>query len=913
VTSPPERLSAALADRYRLERELGAGGMATVYLAYDTRHDRKVAVKVLRPELAAIIGAERFLAEIKTTAALQHPHILPLLDSGLALDDSAEPARRRAAEYLYYVMPLIEGESLRDRLMREKQLPVDDAVRLAREVASALDYAHRHGVVHRDIKPENILLHDGQALVADFGIALAASKAGGTRMTETGMSLGTPTYMSPEQAMGEREITGRSDVYALGVVLYEMLTGEPPFTGPTAQAIVAKVVTEAARPLAPQRRTVPPHVEAAVLRAVEKLPADRFATAAEFAAAVGGPADRRTGGPGVARRSGHRSVTTVATISTVATVATAAGLALGALAVWALSRPAPPPVIRYGLALPASQTPDPNWMPRPSPDGTRLAFVGPAEGGVQLWLKSRDRHDASPLLGTAGVVNFAWSPDGQWIAFTQELQLRKVPVQGGAAVTLADSASNVPGLVWLDDGTIVFLAMGGGRGLRQVSADGGAPTVLLADSMPTFLPSPLPDDRGVLFTRCASSCALQENVWALDRRTGRAHEVVAGAAIGFYAPTGHLVYVRQDGAMLAVPFNLRTLRAEGSPVPLLDSVSVVARQVPMVALSSSGTLVLRLGSGQSLLEQYQMVWVDRTGRETPMDPGWTFRMTEYGGNIGWSLSPDGSRLAIGLSTTTGDDIWVKQLPRGPLSRVSFDAASEFRPRWLADGRTIMFGSNRAGFGTGGLYRRAANGTGEDTVIRRAPTGIFEGAWTPDGQWLLFRTGGVVAQSGGRDIVGARAGDTTTVPVVVTPYDEEAIALSPDGRWLAYESNETGRTEIFLRPFPATESGKWQVSNDGGVAPLWARNGRELFYVSDQRELVAVGFTGSAEPRLGEPRPLFRLRDEIYMTGAEFYTPFDVAPDGRFIMARSIARASDLQQPLVVVENWFEELRRKVGR
>ena len=253
-------------DRYRLEREIGAGGMATVYLAQDVRHARRVALKVLRPELAAVIGAERFLAEIQLTANLQHPHILPLFDSG------------EADGYLFYVMPFVEGETLRDRLNREKQLAVPDAVRIAEEVAAALDYAHRHGVVHRDIKPENILLHDGAALVADFGIALAASKAGGARMTETGMSLGTPHYMSPEQAMGEREITARSDVYALGCVLYEMLTAEPPFTGATAQAVVARVVTEAPRPLHPQRHTIPPHVEAAVLTALEKLPADRFAT-----------------------------------------------------------------------------------------------------------------------------------------------------------------------------------------------------------------------------------------------------------------------------------------------------------------------------------------------------------------------------------------------------------------------------------------------------------------------------------------------------------------------------------------------------------------------------------------------------------------------------------------------------------
>ena len=328
------RLQSALADRYRLDREVGAGGMATVYLAEDIRHDRKVALKVLRPELAAVIGAERFLAEIKLTANLQHPHILPLFDSG------------EADGFLFYVMPFIQGESLRDRLNREKQLPVGDAVRITTEVASALDYAHRHGIIHRDIKPENILLHDGSALVADFGIALAASNAGGSRMTETGMSLGTPTYMSPEQAMGEREITARSDVYALGAVLYELLTGDPPFTGSTAQAVVARVVTETPRPMLPQRHTIPRHVEAAVLTALEKLPADRFATAAEFAdalhdksyntgtstAAVPAVAGAAAGAGPVGRRAG---VVTMAALA-VAAVAMAAAL-------WGWLRPRPVP------------------------------------------------------------------------------------------------------------------------------------------------------------------------------------------------------------------------------------------------------------------------------------------------------------------------------------------------------------------------------------------------------------------------------------------------------------------------------------------------------------------------------------------------------------------------------------------
>src|SRR4030081_1487581 len=267
---------------YTIERELGSGGMATVYLAHDKKHDRSVAIKILHAELAAVLGAERVLQEIKITHNPQHPHILGLIDSGIIGDDDCEVRGRP-----YYVMPFVEGESLRQRLDKEQQLPGSDAGRSAvlipTEVASALDYAHRHGVIHRDIKPENILLHDGSAIVADFGIALALTHAGGQRMTQSGLSLGTPSYMSPEQAVGERAITARSDIYSLGAVTYEMLSGEPPFTGPTVQAVVSRVMTEEPRPLAAQRRNVPAHVEAAVARALQKIPADRFASAHEFA------------------------------------------------------------------------------------------------------------------------------------------------------------------------------------------------------------------------------------------------------------------------------------------------------------------------------------------------------------------------------------------------------------------------------------------------------------------------------------------------------------------------------------------------------------------------------------------------------------------------------------------------------
>ncbi|MEA2762522.1 MAG: eukaryotic-like serine/threonine-protein kinase, partial [Gemmatimonadaceae bacterium] len=379
---------------YTIERELGAGGMATVYLAHDKKHDRKVAIKILHAELAAVLGAERFLQEIRVTANLQHPHILGLIDSGI-IDDDAGELRGRP----YYVMPFVEGESLRQRLDKEQQLPVSDSVRIATEVASALDYAHRHNVIHRDIKPENILLHDGSAIVADFGIALAVTQAGGARITQTGLSLGTPGYMSPEQAMGERTITARSDIYSLGAVTYEMLAGEPPFTGPTVQAVVARVMTEEPRPLTSQRRSVPPHVEAAVSRALQKVPADRFASAHEFADALTGEHPVRASDVSSHALSfGKRRQRRAASIRVAATlfVALAAGVALG---VWVRPRPQQR-FARLPIGLPdsAALTPD-RWGSSIalSPDGSRLVYLGPRNA---LYVRSVDDFDSRLLEGT---------------------------------------------------------------------------------------------------------------------------------------------------------------------------------------------------------------------------------------------------------------------------------------------------------------------------------------------------------------------------------------------------------------------------------------------------------------------------------------------------------------------------------
>ncbi len=413
MTDQLERLKDSLSDRYTIERELGAGGMATVYLAHDLKHDRKVAIKVMRPELSAILGGERFLREVSIAAKLNHPHILPLFDSGKA--DSRTGGQ--SDEFLYYVMPHVDGESLRDKLNREKQLSVDEAVSITKQVGAALDYAHEQGVIHRDIKPENILIHQGEALVADFGIALAVTAAGGTRITDTGLSLGTPEYMSPEQATGERELDARSDVYSLGAITYEMLVGEPPHTGNTVQAIIAKVVSAEPQPVSRVRHTVPTNVDAAVMCSLAKIPADRFGSGAEFADALTNPTFALASIPGAAEAFPNegpwKRLTVVA-------YCIAALLAVTTLWGWLRSpADAPKNVIRMSIQMPEGEEAASTWDGEIaiSPDGTRIVYVGPYERGSLLWVRPVDSLHARRLLGTEDARDPFFSPDGGAIGF----------------------------------------------------------------------------------------------------------------------------------------------------------------------------------------------------------------------------------------------------------------------------------------------------------------------------------------------------------------------------------------------------------------------------------------------------------------------------------------------------------------
>ncbi len=886
MTDAFARLTAALADRYRLERELGAGGMATVYLAQDLRHDRKVAVKVLRPELAAVIGAERFLAEIKTTANLQHPHILPLFDSG------------EADSFLFYVMPYVEGISLRDRVTREHQLPVDDAVRIAREVAGALDYAHRHGVIHRDIKPENILLHDGSALVADFGIALAASKAG-SRMTETGMSLGTPHYMSPEQAMGEREITARSDVYALGCVTYEMLAGEPPFTGPTAQAIIARVMTEEPRRLAIQRRSVPPQVEAAVLHALEKLPADRFATAAQFAEALAGQ------GPAITTRLAATSPGSFAAGAVWRRrfhFASAVALLAIGLGVWGWARArsaGPRPIEQRYISLGDSVQLQTEILTGPplalSPDASRLAFVG--DTLARLWIKRREALEPQLLPGTDHASSPVFSPDGRWLAYVADGHLRKVRVEGGPSATIADSAGGGFGLAWLDDGTLVFpdLSL---LGLRRVSESGGAVTVALPDSdfkgLAPMLPTPLPRARGVLFQACGSGCVTM-GLHVLDLRSGRHRLLLNDVTMGWYLPSGHLLYVRRDGVALVAPFDLSTLEVRGAAVPVLQGVAQTLA-ITDLAWSASGTVVYAVGGLNATIVTLQQA--GRGGVGAPFDPSWTGDFNSF------ALSPDGRRVAVGVSTPgAGLDIWIKQLDKGPFTRLTFSGRDR-RPAWSPDGREVAFVRDS---GSGGdIYARAVDGGGSERRLVHLDRATQEVTWSHDGQWILVRT--ETGAAGNGDILAVRAnGDSGMVRVATSASTELQPAMSPDGRWVAYASSDAGASQIFVRPFPNSDAGRWQVSNGGGTSPVWSADGRELFFMDDAGRLVAAELGAGTTFNVTELKPLFDARRFAH---PGYHQAFEVTRDGRFVFLAPPGAAAPTTR-LVEVVNWFADLQAKL--
>jgi eukaryotic-like serine/threonine-protein kinase len=884
MTEPLERLRTTLVDRYHIQYELGHGGMAVVYLADDLRHERKVALKVLRPELAPFIGEERFLHEIRVAAGLQHPHVLPLFDSG------------SADGVLFYVMPYVDGESLRARLLREGQLSIEESLRIISQVASALDHAHRHGVVHRDIKPENILLADGQALVADFGIALAVSTAAGDRLTETGVSLGTPQYMSPEQVAGDRRLDGRTDIYSMACVLYEMLAGVPPYTGPTAQAIVAKLMTEKPPSVTEFREAAPQTVVAALDKALSKLPADRFAHAADFTAALIPPREPAiatrelptpNAGSGAFGRLGLRPLSPGwVGVAIMAIVAGAIGVQL------MRSADAPGELVYFKFDVPAQQL-SAGIFPRfaLSPDGKSMVYAG-VDG--RLYAQRMDSPDVMAIRASEGANAPSFSPDGQWLVYSQAGAVKKHAIRGGSSVTIVQQASPM-GTSWSRDGTNILLSSttGGGAFLRRVSAEGGQiqriPTA--SDTAPANIyawPQALPGGDAVLFTAIGpSGTSADSRIVLLDLRTGESTVVVSRAMHGRYVRSGgseYLLYALSDGTVLAAPFNLRRRQATGPAFVAVSDVQVaVYNGAALFAVADNGTLAFVRGNSTNL----QLVkWVDRTGHELgTIGPP----LTTTGSTPPLTLSPDGRRVALTRRTPANNNLWLMKTPSGQLDRLTFGPNEDETAVWSHDSRSVAYASTREG-GVTWVYTKSVEGASEPKRIYAARTHGHLSSWSRDGRWLLFDSL--------NDLLALRIDGQESLAVAAAPAVVEGSGqFSPDGRWIAFTSNETGRTEVYVTSFPQLTE-KRQVSIEGGTIPRWAPDGRTLFYQQGRR-LMAVPVS---------LRPSLNLEPARMLFEADFLS-FEVAPDGqRFLLLTPNPEANRAE--IHVVLNWFKELKER---
>ena len=890
-----QQLRDALADRYRIERELGAGGMATVYLAEDVRHKRMVALKVLHPELSAVLGPERFLKEIELTASLQHPHILPLFDSG------------SADAQLFYVMPFVDGETLRARLDREQQLPIADALRIAREVADALQYAHDRGVIHRDIKPENILLQSGHALVADFGIALAVQQAGGTRMTQTGLSLGTPQYMAPEQAMGERAVDVRADIYALGAVLYEMLAGEPPFTGPNAQSIVARVLTTAPAPVSATRATVPPHVDNAVAIALAKLPADRFASARAFSEALGDASPSGARAIEFAHRAPavHRWKRAI-----IPALVGIAGVGLGALIASRVVRGSTTPaqVTRVVMETPVGEEfrlNVPGTALTISGDGKRIVYVGPGGGvrGTQLWQRSLDQLSAKPIPDTNSGDQPKLSPEGRFLFFRGVLTSafatmgRVVSLESGEAIA-------VPGLLsdaaWGADGRLYIVRIDGA--IDRMVVGGSVERVAPADSaLGRSGITVLPGERGALLYRgrriAPDSSLLRTSLELVAVSfTSRKVTPLVAAVYGQVLSAGRLLYVTENGSVVVAPFDLGRLRITGPGVPLFKvdmTTGFLGRGVPrpQLAVSSDGTV---LYSPPSVGVDQELVWLDPDGRERPAAP--------LAGKVdGLALSTDGARVAVTLrrepsstDTVPPEDVWVMNLKTSATTRLT-TAGQNIRPTWSLDGARVLFVARD------GLLERPADASApvrrvvSDSVLsgRR----IAEGSWVSGGRLLLRNYPGSTPT---RDIMlyDPAARDSPPRVIVGPPGDKTNPRISPDGKWLAYGSNETGRYELYVIPFPGGGA-RVAVSTEGGNHARWSADGRTLYYFTIDGALMMASVSNSGGFSVGE-----RHEHPSHFRHTSDTDPFyDVSRDGRILVAKALTQT----HRMVLVRNWFAEL------
>ncbi len=873
--------------------------MGEVYRARDHRLNRDVALKVLPDVLARDPDRlARFRREAQVLASLNHPNIAAI--HGLEESDGTQAL----------VLELVEGPTLADRIAG-RPIPVDEALPIARQMAEALEAAHEQGIIHRDLKPANVKVRpDGTVKVLDFGLAkaLAFEPAGvmadlsasptmtSPAMTRMGMILGTAAYMSPEQARG-REVDKRADIWAFGCVLYEMLTGRPAFPGGDVSEVLAGVIkSEVAWNALPA--STPPKVRALLRRCLQKDPTRRLRDIGdarlEIEEALAAPNEDAVVASAAPRRGRERVAWGVAG------VAILAALVAGGMAFW---QPAPasdtrvyrtsvllPPGVNYGAVITASRF-------TLSPDGRRLAFAGVSGGGgiPQLWVQSLDDLSAKPLPGTEGAAAPFWSPDSRFIAFYAAGKLKTIAADGGPPLTLADTQGN-PGGSWNRDNIILFASSAPGSPLRRVASSGGevsAATTLDASKGESahWTPFFLPDGRHFLYVAAGSKSGGANDlsgiyITALD--SNEPTLLVPGGSNAKYAQ-GHLFFMREQ-TLMAQPFDVERRELTGEPMPLAEQVAIggLSGRLGAFSVSEQGVLAYQTGATGDVT---QLVWTDRAGKQL----GTLGEHSDYGDV---ELPPQGLKAAVSVNEGSNRDIWLFDIARGLRTRFTFDPAEENSVTWSPDGEDLLFASNRKG--SYDIFRKAANGSGSEVALGAFQVGYGPMSWSPDGRFVLAWRGGL----GAGDVWAVPlGGDQKPFPFLQTRFDEAAAVISPDGRWVAYVSNESGRYEVYVTSFPMP-GGKWQVSTAGGHWPRWRRDGREIFYLTPESRLMAAAVNGQGSAfDVGSVQALFQTRARLnrrYM--------YDVSRDGqRFLINTLVEQAA--VQPITLVVNWPAALRK----